>query len=452
MSATEIEGHTCDGDNADATVYVNETRVPVTDVDLHMRKEGDLSVTRYAEGNIVSPWKGEDYVEAFDAVDEESQSSYDTVRIEVGDTSLDVFLTQFHGLVTGLGNSGGDLEREWVFRARGPGLILSEIAASKPFTSDGGGLSPQTVLSYITEELSKKCPVDVNSRLDLSVPEGNEEFTVEQDDDGFLENVVDAITTDTTVSDTSLLPGPTNVAEGNENREVIKTFKPNRHTLADVVNWFQNKYNVRTWMVPTQSGATLVAVRYPHRNTHRAHYIDDGGLLKVVDNDALSELRPINTLVAKGDAKRSRRGAGIYEVKDDPEGEYAYAKVRHRALYERAGGTELESEHAEVDTYDKQTVVSEAKQRLKTRIDQASGGDMHTLPSAIVHPYDLVRAKPSCDGNSASDVPTVEYEIHRIHHEIRAGKPSQTVLDVGIRTSITEDLEVAEAGWREIGQ
>jgi len=450
MSATEIEGHTCDGDNADATVYVNGTRVPVTDVDLHMRKEGDLSVTRYVEGKIVSPWKGEDYVEAFDAVDEESQSSYDTVRIEVRDTSLDVFLTQFHGLVTGLGNSGGDLEREWVFQARGPGLILSEIAASKPFTSDGGGLSPRTVFDYITSEIDEKCPFDVNSRLDLSVPEGNDEFTVEEDDGGIIDNVVDAITSDTTVSDTSLLPGPANTAEGNENREIIKTFKPNRHTLADVVNWFQNKYNVRTWMVPTQSGATLVAVRYPHRNTHRAHYLD--GLLKIMDNDALSELRPINTVVAKGDAKRSRRSAGIYEVQDDPEGEYAYAKVRHRALYERAGGIELDGNHLDVDAFDKQTIVSEAKQHLKTRIDQASGGDMHTLPSAVVHPYDLVKAKPSCDGNSATDVPAVEYEIHRVHHEIRAGKPSFTSLDVGIRTSIAEDIVVAEEGWKEIGE
>jgi hypothetical protein len=445
-----VEDHTCNDENADAAVYVNDTRVPVTDVDLHMRKEGDLSVTRYAEGKIVSPWKGEDYVEAFDAVDEESQSSYDTVRIEVHDTSLGVFLTQFHGLVTGLGNSGGDIEREWVFRAQGPGQILSRIPASKNFTSDGSGLSPQTVLNYITNECNEKLPYDVSSRLNLAVPEGNEEFTVEEDDGGIIDNVVDAITTDTTVSDTSLLPGPANTAEGNENREIIKAFKPNRHTLADVVDWFQNKYNVRTWMVPTQSGATLIAVRYPHRNTHKAHYLD--GLLQVQNNDALSELRPINTMVGKGDAKRSRRSAGIYEVKDDPEGEYAYAKVRHKQLVKRSGGTELESKEAEIDAYDKQSVISETKQRLKTEIDQASGGDMQTLPSAIVHPYDLLEAKPSCDGNSATDVPPVDYEIHRVHHEIRAGKPSFTSLDVGIRTSITEDLEVDEEGWKAIGQ
>jgi len=77
---------------------------------------------------------------------------------------------------------------------------------------------------------------------------------------------------------------------------------------------------------------------------------------------------------------------------------------------------------------------------------------MHTLPSAVVHPYDLVKAKPSCDGNSATDVSAVTYEIHRVHHEIRSGDPSQTVLDVGIRTAITEDIVVAEDGWREIGQ
>lgn len=447
-----VKDHRCDGDNADAAVYVNGTRVPVTDVDIHMRKEGDLSSTRYAEGKIVSPWQGEDYIEAFDAVDEEGQSSYDTVRIEVRDASLNVFLTQFHGLVTGLGNSGGDLESEWVFRAQGPGQLLSRIPVAKKFTSDGSGLSPQTVLNYITDKLSEKLPYDVSSRLNLSVPEGNDEFTVEEDDGDIIDNAIDAITSDTSVSDTSLLPGPANTAVGNENREVIKSFVPNRHTLTDMVDWFQNKYNVRTWMVPTQSGATLVAVRYPHRNTHKAHYLDDGGLLKIQNNDALSELRPINTMVGKGDAKRSRRSADIYEVKDDPEGEYAYAKVRHKALYDRSGGTELASTDAEIDAYDKQTVIAETKQRLKTEIDQASGGDMQTLPSAIVHPYDLLKAKPSCDGNSATDVPAVAYEIHRVHHEIRAGKPSFTSLDVGIRTAIAKDLEVVEEGWKEIGQ
>jgi len=444
-----VDDHTCNGDNADATVYVNGTRVPVTDVDLHMRKEGDLSATRYAEGNIVSPWQGQDYIETFDAADEESQSSYDTVRIEVRDTGRGGFLTQFHGPVTGLGNSGGDLEREWVFRAQGPGQVLSRIPANKRFTTDGSGLSPQTVLDYITAELDDKLPYGADSLLNLDVPEGGEEFANEDDDSGIIDTTIDAITTDTSVSDTSLLPGPTNIAEGNEDREIIKTFTPNRHTLADVVNWFQNKYNVRTWMVPTESGATLIAVRYPHRNTHKAHYLD-GGLLRVINNDALSELRPINTLVGKGDAKRSRRSAGSYEVENDPDREYAYAKVRHARLFERSGGTELSTKHVEIDAYDKQTVIAETEKRLKSEIDEASGGDMQTLPTAVVHPYDLVRAKPSCDGNSATDVSAVEYEIHRVHHEIRSGAPSQTVLDVGIRTSIAEDIVVDEEGWEQI--
>jgi hypothetical protein len=124
--------------------------------------------------------------------------------------------------------------------------------------------------------------------------------------------------------------------------------------------------------------------------------------------------------------------------------------VRHQDLYERASDTEFGTKHVEVDAKDKQSVVREARKRLKTEIDNASGGDMQVLPRAPLAPYHLVRAKPTCDQSTASDTAPIEYEVHRAHHVIRSEDPSYTELDVGVRTAVVEDIAVIESGWEEI--
>ena len=49
----------------DAKVYVNGTRVPAGDVDVHWRREGPAAATSYCEAEVISPYEGVDYIEAF---------------------------------------------------------------------------------------------------------------------------------------------------------------------------------------------------------------------------------------------------------------------------------------------------------------------------------------------------------------------------------------------------
>jgi hypothetical protein len=465
-----VEDHTCSGDSADAKVYVNDTRVPVTDVDIHIRKEGSMSSTRYAEGKIVSPWQGVDYIDAFDTINGNSQEKYDRIRIDVKNFATDAYVTEFHGLVTGFGNGSG-IEREWTFRAQGPGQLLDTIPISKNWSKN---VSAQDVLTFISDALHAKLPlfVSVDGNLNTQTPNDALEFSEEYEDFGssddnsggilnavgnFGDSVVDGAASVASGAVDIVQDGAKGIASSNVPRsakeesqpqaEIIKSFTPNRHTLADLVDWFQRKFNVRVWIVPLRNASTVVAIRYPHLYEHSAHYL--GGNLIIENNDALSELRPINTLIAKGDAKSSIGSSFSFTANTEP-AEYAFAKVRHKNLYKRSDSTEFGTKHVEVDAKDKQTVVNEAVKQLKQEIDSASGGDMQVLPRAPLAPYHLVRAKPTCDQSSASNTKPLIYEVHRAHHVLRAGKPSYTELDVGVQSNVLTDFEIVKTGWKTV--
>jgi hypothetical protein len=432
-----VEAHTCSGDSADARVYINDVRVPVTDVDIYMRKEGPLSMTRYAEGKIVSPWQGVDYVNAFNAIDDENQNEYDTVQIDIRDYNGDYFLTAFRGVVTGLGNGGG-IQREWNFRAKGIGQLLDTIAAGKRFSAIDDLLA-KNVLDYIISEINERGFLQNDIWYDTATgaPETGTNAS-DGNDGGVLESdIVNAIQDRLPFDDSGL---------AEEAIGIEKVFNKNRHTLQDVVTWFQELYNVRVWFVHRLDPMPLLATRDPHIYNHTAHYLD--GNLQIENNDALSEIRPINTLVAKGDAKQSRTENGRLQVHEAVP-EYANVKVRHKELYQRAGGAELIGDQREVNSKDKTGVENTAKNLLKKAVDQASGGDMQALLRTPIQPFDTIVAQPTCDGSPATDTSPLTYEVHRVHQKIRSEQPSASVLDVGVHTNVDEDIEVVESGWKD---
>jgi hypothetical protein len=435
-----VEAHTCSGDSADAKVFVNGVRVPVTDVDIYMRKEGDTSMSRYAEGKIISPWEGVDYANVFDSIDEGTQTSYDTARIEVRDTQSQTFETAFRGMVTGFGNGGG-IQREWNFRAQGPGQFLKHLPISKEFT-DLSSLKLNTVTQFINNELKVRMgmPIDVGTFDGPIVPRRKLGTAGDAEGEGESGSVlpggpVEFVTEG--FGDSTDLQSPAN----------SQHFQRNRDTMADLVSWVEDSFDVYTFFVHSTDPATFIATSFPHFTLHEAHYLDGG--LFIENNDALSEIRPINTVTAKGEAVVSQEDRGLLNINATPS-EYAFVKVRHTDLFRRAGGVELAAKDLEVNAKDKSKIANKAANHLKKEIDSASGGDMQVLPRTPVQPFDVVRAQPTCDGSAATETEPVEYEVHRVHHKIRAGEPSATVLDVGVHTNVENDIDVVKFGWRSI--
>jgi hypothetical protein len=435
-------------------VYVNGVRIPVGDIDLYMRKEGDLDFTRYLEGEFASPFDGVPYTDVFNSLTPTEQSEPDTIRVDVQDRLSGEYTVGFQGIITGVGNSPTAGESWWSFRAQGIGHRLSNVPASKSFSGDGA--SVRDVLTYVTETLDDH--LSFNVKLG-NAPDQPVEDTTSEDSDGSDEEVSAAegypghYNPDSGGSTES---DPTGVIRPNESERSFsytvsteKAFQYGKHTLADIVNWIGQKTNLYLWFVPTRDGASLIAVREPALKTHTAHYLDSGDT-EVVNNDALSELRPVNTLVVKAPAKESVKESNTFQSNERGKA-LVVAKARHSTLYERSGRTELYAEtHRISDAMNKAEVENEARKRLKNAIDETTAGDMQTMLRGSATPYDLIEALPTCQGKTDRDLEPLTYETARIHHEITADDIPETKWNVGVHTDSVEDIEIIDS-WKPEG-
>lgn len=440
-AGSSIESHDPEGD-APSRVIVNGIRVPAGDVDLYCRKEGPLDVTRYVEGEFVSPWNGVEYSEAFQTLTPDEQESPDTIQIDVRDRVSGEYSTEFRGVVTGVGSSATGGSSWFQFRAQGVGMRLNEIPASESF---GGNNSAEYVLEYVTDILSSKTTFDVDYELAPDVQ-------LQPDDSDDNE--------ESESNPAAGLPGegqanPNEDAEASYSRSVSytvstsRTFNYGSDTLEDVVTWIAEKLNLYIWIEPREDGVTLVAKRNPPTTQHYAHYLESGNT-KIINNDALSELKPANTLVVKAPAKKSVKA--VHKFQENERGEtLVAAKARHKGLYRRAGGRELHVETNQLsDSMAKKEVENESTERLKKAIDETTSGDMQTLLRAPATPYDTIEAKPVCDGQTDRNFNSLTYEVSRVHHKIKAKGIPETVLNVGVHTDPNEDIEVLDS-WKSDG-
>ncbi|MFA1610136.1 hypothetical protein [Halobellus rubicundus] len=404
--------------------YINGTRLPVADVDVHIRKEGPLDVTRYVEAKFPSPYAGIDWIEAFNGVDPSEQSSPDVLRLDVKDYITDDYSITFRGVVTGVGSTANGGSRIWKTRAQGPGQLLDKIPASQNY--NGADLS--LILSDVADRLSEKLPFPVATRSDDVDVQGDP-------------------ATPLTIPIVADLVNEIGVGQ----ISTRKTFQANKHTLADVVRWARDKAGARIWLEPTPNGVALVGSKNPTADSshHVAHNL--GGDCIIISNDALAELRPINTIVVNGKAARSLAAVGDFEI-NASRSEFTTVKARHEPLYRRSGGTELRgSTVKQTDAESKTEVENEARSMLKERIDETTAGTIQTLPRSPIVPFDTVEAVPSCQ-NEVDQEP-LTYEVQRVHHHLYANpspdeQPYYTELNVGLKTDIEDDIEIVDS-WEQ---
>jgi hypothetical protein len=404
--------------DTDSRVYVNDVRVPVGDIDIHVRKEGPTDLSRYAEGIFASPFEGVEYAKAFDGLSPDDQEQFDRLRIEIKDHVTGEYHLAFRGLVTGVGNASEGGEKIWRFRAQDPNLLLDKITASKFFRSPSG----EDILNYVASRLDECLPFDVS--------------VLSSGDSSFAQTInAPSVSYSSASPNHSSSSTEVQIATG-------RTFRGNKDYLSDVLNWYRDKTDSRIWLQPTENGLGIVATTDPTVRSHVAHYLDsEGHTVAVENNDAYVEIKPINTLIVAGAAHRS--------VGNDNPDAYIEVKARHRPLYERAGEYEYHGERKSLsDAQSSSEVKYEARSQLKEQIDEATGGDMQTLLAAPIAPYDTIEALPTCDENVAPDLEPITYEVSRVHHEINASGLSQTTLNVGVATE-REDIEITKTWERE---
>jgi hypothetical protein len=439
-AASAVAAHNCEG--ASCAVYVNETRVPVGDVDLYVRNEGGADATRYVEGQVISPYdtdgdgNEEDFIQLFGAATPDEQTSFDTIRVDVRDHHTEQLVPQFMGICTGVGNAPGEMERIWQFRARGPGQLLDRIPASASFIGAKQDVIIEQVVDYVAERLRERLPFTVSTVSDAAIEGlGGGQEPPAPGTPEYLARSLDPL--DTT-----------------ERLVTQQTFLADRHTLTDVLDWLTELTDTTYWFAPTGTGVYLYLTETPNTFTHTAHYLagdSTDNVTHIIDNDALAELRPVNALIAVGGGKRSRRSVGQFARNQLPE-KIVRAKARHETLYQRAGDSEFYGGGiSKTDAQTKQEIEHTAKRRLAKAIEGASSGDMTTLLRAPIQPYDLIRAKPTCQESPATDLPPITYEVSRVHHEITAQGTPTTTLNVTLPVH-DDEITIVESGWYDVGE
>jgi len=410
-------------------VFVNGVRVPAAETDVHIRKEGPLSVTRYAEAAFASPWASEDYLTVFDTLGED-QSRPDILRIDTYDSDAEQHIPLFFGVVTGVGGSPEhDNEKLFQVRGQGPAHYLENIAASKTFS--GRGVTALNVVEYITAELDAALPADIS----ITSPSRETESADTPLGVGPPEPTLDSI----------------NILPGKELLYTPKTFTANKHDLSDVAAWLQDKIAGRMWIEPTETGGEVVLTDEPTSVgvEHTAHYLD-GGTTKVINNNALSELHPINTIIVNGRAKKSLLEVGEFEL-NVPSETFVKVKARHKRLYKASGDTELTAKVTKSDAESEQETVNEARSKLKAKVDESTAGSLQVVHDTHVRPFDTITARPTINEQPVADVPAITYEVNRVHYKTRPNKEGVVPhidCNVGIHTDMDDDIEIIRS-WRE---
>jgi len=412
-------------------VFVNGTRIPAAEVDVHLRKEGPLDITRYAEATFASPFKKEDYLSLFSTLTDDSsqQDDWDILRIDCADNGGENYQTLFHGMVTGIGNSAQhDNERIHQCRAQGPSHFLDKIPASKTINKS---IQVKDILSYVSSELNNTLPSSFTISTSPNQTEQSVKNTV-----GVLNAPGSAIAISlvSLFQDTSQLTTP-------------KSFTANKHLLSDVISWLRDKLQVRLWIQPSPNGGILTGGINASVNSqnHKAHYLTNGDT-QIINNNAAAELRPLNTIIVNGRASETKFSVGDFEynVNDD---DFIKVKARHKPLYQRAGQTELTDTVRKSDGQSKTEVENEAKSILKDRIDEATAGSMQVVHNRLIQPFDTIEAKPTVAEQPQTDVESLTYEVNRCHYKAHPNSDTIPHIDcnVGIHTDIESDIEIIDS-------
>lgn len=279
------------------------------------------------------------------------------------------------------------------------------------------------------------------------------------------------------------------------NKADTRHFTPNHDTLLDVVEWFEHKTQCKIHFEPGMHGKSvhMVVDIVPSRRTFAAREViknaDTDGVrvsagavsdtvnkftyhepVDILKNDALYEMKPINTLhlrgtYGKGDftdkAKGALKGAagaavnvatggsnpltGATDVlpdNDGPPGEtYPVVTVQSPPLVEAANGVELAGEVVESDASTLDSAEREAFSRLTEIMSETTEGEIIMKGEPGLLPHDKVVAYEVCNGDVQYEQTPVEYEVESVKHEASAKDRYETRITVSVYANDT-NIEV----------
>lgn len=494
-------------------------RIPTTQVELWINKDGPADINRTAKVEFPAEWGGVDiqqFINGFNLrpdgslkigdVDQDSApwrkrqafrktfnipsntAEYDLCRIWFYDRTIDAYQITHFGYVGGVGPaSDTGVFKFWVYD---PADLMSRIPVSQSWasptiaqllnwalrgTDDGGdkiGIENRTVfgkLAPLRTTLLGTAEVKQQKREQADLGQD-----VTDDTDRSLTIFgIDAV--DIVDDALDILFGTevtSGLVRGNQ------SFKRNRHTTADVLNWFADRVGGKWHFEPMPSGPVLTFDNTTAPSTpgeddtemKRREFIDRTIATSVdsnpqpvaeaedliekdvfdtvttIENEALYDIKPLNTFTLFGEGKPTSDYQGNVPptaapaVSNLPEAAAASAfgeafpkvKIRYPPLIDRAGGYEYDKQ-VESNETDLEAAEQAAKKKFREALQEETEGQMVIKGEPYILPFDAITNVPVCEGQMPNvNVRPIRYEVNSVKHTRSAGERFTTTLGVSI--------------------
>ena len=412
------------GDTSDAPVrvYVDGTEIPVIDesVTTRVRKDGPGQITRLSDVYFPASWRGENVLTAINGFDwsvtdnqgiidgeADVSDTHQIVRIEAR-TDTETHETIHYGYSRAVGSGG-----------KGKRLRLqvgdfAHFLSRFPFGKQYQNVTADFVLNDIVERLEDELPFVDGIALSFAFDDVSDNVG---DYFGLLNYRRNEDTLESVLNEITERRNWGWSFRYNPDHEDIFLGDPLELRIREL----QPTVSAEEYANDEEETETLID---PEASVFLGHQISGAGQnVRILENEALTEISPINELTTYGQAS-----GGTFPV----------VTARQTELFQRAGNTELSPAREEVDTSNLDETEARAKKRLIERLDGASHGLMVLEPTPEIQPYDTIRAKPVLSEYIDGEPPAISYEVQRVEHHFDAGVNDEyprTEIDVGIRVS-----------------
>lgn len=242
-----------------------------------------------------------------------------------------------------------------------------------------------------------------------------------------------------------------------------KSFVSNHDTLLDLYSWFESKTGAKLHFEPRPRSVVLVADVVPERRVFSQREVIEKKIEKdemsysfhepinVRINDALYEMKPINTLHLRGstasglldpakefidDAAEAfvfgAAGKVFGEMYEPPSKQYPVIKVQVPSLVEAADGKELSPKVVESEASTEAEAEREAIKELREILEETTEGKITMDGAPRMMPYDAIDSFEECLGDVEYEQTPVRYEVETVKHEKTAGDTYKTTANVSV--------------------
>lgn len=393
---------------SDIIVAIDDTFIPTTSVETTVNKDGIADVKRLTEVKFPAEWDHRSVLNEIRQFSPDDQSRYSEgtvfARNPLGDN--EEYHLVHHGWVRGVGSTSKQGEAKmWIDSIEN---LLSGIPFSRSYNDPTLRMLFDDVASVIRQKT-------IFEDLELAIvsDEADDEIPTPT---GVLGLIPVVWATDLFIDETNLL------AE--------KSFNASRDTVADALKWsmgmsggkfyfdvLSDRTPVLVYETPPQTQQTFVS-----ENTADER---DGQTIRLLENNAIEEITPYNTVTVHGSSART---IGGHNVKQLQSGDFPVATATYTPLVERTGQS-LQPPTVDSDATTGEGARNVARKELIELLSSDGDGDMTASCIPNVRLGDELVARPICSGEPS--IP-FSYEVERITHTASNGAMAKTRVNVSV--------------------